>query len=102
MFRVVFENPRGGDSVERLVREFSLDEVILGRGGESQIVLQGRRIAPVHARLFWEGDSLVIVDCGSAAGTRVNGRRVARAILEDGAYGSSDEPQQLRTQRGVL
>jgi hypothetical protein len=85
VFRVVFENPRGGDSVERLVREFSLDEVILGRGGESQIVLQGRRIAPVHARLFWEGDSLVIVDCGSAAGTRVNGRRVARAILEDGA-----------------
>lgn len=84
MFRVIFENPRGSDSVERLVREFSLDEVVLGRGGESQIVLQGRRIAPVHARLFWEGESLVIVDCGSPAGARVNGRRIARAILDDG------------------
>lgn len=84
MFRVILENPRGSDSVERLVREFSLDEVVLGRGGESQIVLHGRRIAPVHARLFWEGESLIIVDCGSTAGTRVNGTRIARTILTDG------------------
>jgi predicted CXXCH cytochrome family protein len=69
---------------ERLVTEFTIPEILIGRGGDAQIVFSSQRISLIHAKLSFVDGSLVIEDKGSLAGVRVNGRRVARANLSPG------------------
>ncbi len=41
-------------------------------------------MAPVHARIWFEKGEYRIRDLGSASGTKINGRAVPEAVLEDG------------------
>ncbi|MDP9371230.1 MAG: FHA domain-containing protein, partial [Chloroflexota bacterium] len=59
--------------------------VSIGRADDNTIVLNGAQVSRYHARLEWEGGALVLTDQGSSNGTYVNGGRVSRATLEDGA-----------------
>ena len=56
----------------------------LGREPDNHFVLADPEVSRYHARLVPSGDGWAIEDLGSSNGTRVNGRRVSRALLRDG------------------
>lgn len=72
-----------GQDAERLVRVFSLSTIVIGRGADSDVILDGNRLAPSHARFTWDGSNLQVADLGSLAGVRVNNRRVNTAPVRD-------------------
>jgi hypothetical protein len=84
VFRYIFKTIHPSGATERLVQEFPFAEVVLGRGGESHIILPGQRVAAMHARLVWDGTSLTVLDLGSLAGVRLNSKRVSSAIVQGG------------------
>jgi predicted component of type VI protein secretion system len=60
-------------------------ECVLGRAPDVDFVLEDNLVSRRHARVFREGEGYVVEDLGSRNGTFVDGRKVARAGLEDGA-----------------
>ncbi len=54
------------------------------QGCDIRIGSQEGRMAPVHARIWFEKGEYRIRDLGSASGTKINGRAVPEAVLEDG------------------
>ena len=52
------------------------DELIVGRGDKSHIVLDDSYVSTVHARLFAKGEQFVVEDMGSTNGTYLNRRRI--------------------------
>ncbi len=59
-------------------------ETVIGRGSEATIRLADDGISRRHAKVALEGGQLWIEDMGSANGTLVNGKTVARQVLRDG------------------
>jgi pSer/pThr/pTyr-binding forkhead associated (FHA) protein len=75
-------SPEG--AVERRSTRFDQDEVLIGRGGASDIVLSNPRLSMVHAKLYQEEGRVVVVDLDSPLGVRVNNVRVSRGVLNSG------------------
>jgi hypothetical protein len=67
-------------------RQFDFDQpsVLLGRTHECDVPLYEAGVSRGHARIFLEGGVWLLEDLGSANGTLVNGRQVARHTLEEG------------------
>ncbi len=65
---------------------FTLTESIIsiGRHPDSNLVLADPNVSRNHAEIRPQGDRYVLVDLGSTNGSRVNGVRVDRQLLEDG------------------
>ncbi len=61
-----------------------LKETLVGRIDSNHVMLDHPSVSRVHARLFVMSDGVEIEDCGSAAGTLVNGHVIDRARLRDG------------------
>ena len=51
---------------------------VIGRDGSSELVLKGWRIAKQHARITQHAQQYFVEDCGSLAGTYVNGQRITQ------------------------
>ena len=66
-----------------VVREFESGAVI-GRAPQVDLKIRGASISRQHARLEQRGGEWFVVDLGSSNGTRVGGRVVDEARLEDG------------------
>lgn len=68
------------------VQEFALakESVTIGRATTSDIALHDAKISRAHAKVECTETSCTLIDLGSANGTRVNNRRVKRAILKPG------------------
>jgi pSer/pThr/pTyr-binding forkhead associated (FHA) protein len=65
---------------------FSRTPIRLGSSPKNEIYLfKDPKIDPVHAEIFKLRDAYEIVDNGSSTGTFLNGRRVTRERLVDGA-----------------
>jgi serine phosphatase RsbU (regulator of sigma subunit) len=64
--------------------ELDRPRIVIGRRGDSDIVLGDREISRQHAMLEREGNSWVIEDLGSRHGTYVNGEPVRRHALRPG------------------
>ncbi|MEQ8762984.1 MAG: trypsin-like peptidase domain-containing protein [Planctomycetota bacterium] len=67
--------------------EIPEDGLGIGRDSENRLVLEGeeyRFVSAFHARLFFDGDRLVVEDLDSKNGTSVNGKRVERRALRPG------------------
>jgi DNA-binding NtrC family response regulator len=71
-----------------------IDEVVVGRGPERAFAREGRRltvrvpdpsVSSAHARVTRFGQAWSIEDAGSTNGTKVDGRRMIRGMLVDGA-----------------
>jgi len=56
----------------------------IGRIPESTVVLADPNASRNHAELRVAGDSYELIDLGSTNGSRVNGHKVARQLLQDG------------------
>lgn len=67
-------------------QEFALAEarVTLGRGAMNDIVLNDPKVSRAHARIECGETGCILIDLGSANGTRVNGLAVERATLKSG------------------
>ena len=59
-------------------------EIVIGRGGELDIVLVEDMVSRKHAKLTTQAGKIVIQDLGSTNGTFVNGEKIKRARLKEG------------------
>lgn len=59
-------------------------EIVIGRGGELDIVLVEDMVSRKHAKLSTQAGKIVIQDLGSTNGTFVNGEKIKRARLKEG------------------
>jgi pSer/pThr/pTyr-binding forkhead associated (FHA) protein len=75
--KLVLLNPNGP------VQEFELakSKISIGRAITNDIILDDVRVSRSHAQLNIASQGVELVDLGSSNGTRVNGKRIARAIL---------------------
>jgi len=83
-FRYFIIDHTQNSSVEELRDTFEGDEVILGRGGRSHIILQSRLISLEHALLEKRGSDFYIKDLGSTTGVVLNGLPVIEHKLKKG------------------
>lgn len=61
-----------------------VEEVLVGRSAECNVILEHATVSRRHLRLAWLGDRLRVQDLGSRMGTFVNGDRIQEASLESG------------------
>lgn len=59
-------------------------ELIIGRSGDRDIVLEEEMVSRQHAKVRAEGSELLLIDLGSTNGTFVNGEKVRRIALQNG------------------
>lgn len=62
----------------------AVDEAIIGRALENEVVLAQTKVSRQHARLFRTGDGFALRDLDSTNGTWYRGAKVAELILADG------------------
>jgi pSer/pThr/pTyr-binding forkhead associated (FHA) protein len=58
--------------------------LVIGRSVACDLTLSDPTVSRWHAELIRDGDRWIVRDMGSTNGTRVNGWRVRRAVLEPG------------------
>ena len=62
-----------------------VEEFMIGRGSDCQIILPERQVSRYHARITSEQGSYILHDLGSKNGTHLNGARVKGSVpLRDG------------------
>ncbi len=66
------------------VRHPLTDAMVVGRDPACDLVLEDRLLSRRHARLSIEQAHVEVVDLGSANGTYVNGKRIAKGVLWPG------------------
>ncbi|GAB3461778.1 hypothetical protein GCM10027570_47860 [Streptomonospora sediminis] len=75
------------------VQQLSSEVTTVGRGDGTDIRLSDPSVSQLHAELVRRGPYVYVVDLGlSRNGTRVNGRPIARRVLEEGdvlSFGSA-------------
>lgn len=84
MFRYQLELHQANGQVETHAEDFTGFTLVLGRGGESHILLQGHLVAPEHARFEAHDGALTVTDLSHDAGLWVNGARLSVSPLHDG------------------
>lgn len=60
---------------------FSGDSLLIGRSGDADLIIPDPSLSRRHARLFLDGEQLMIEDLGSQNGTWVDGTRVRQTAL---------------------
>lgn len=60
------------------------ERLVMGRLPDNQLTLEGAEIAERHAEILTLGSDHVLNDLGSESGTRINGERVKRRLLQHG------------------
>jgi pSer/pThr/pTyr-binding forkhead associated (FHA) protein len=70
---------------ERVLKEWPADLMLtIGRLPDNDVVIDNPAVSSHHACVFRDGDDWVIEDLDSKNGTFVNGKRVARQVLQHG------------------
>ena len=78
MLTLRLSHPALGEKLTTLDQEdLSGEGVTIGRANRNQIVLEDPAVSRLHARLTLRQGSVFITDCGSTAGTSVNGARLS-------------------------
>jgi pSer/pThr/pTyr-binding forkhead associated (FHA) protein len=58
--------------------------MVIGRGRGADIVIAEPTMSRAHAAIGFDGKRFFVEDLGSTNGTRVNGNREKKAVLENG------------------
>ncbi|NOZ87334.1 MAG: Flp pilus assembly complex ATPase component [Deltaproteobacteria bacterium] len=74
MLRIRIQAPGGTANI----KEFERTQVIIGRSSDCNLVLPAGSVSRRHAKLVVHEGRVVIADLGSANGTLVNGKRIAK------------------------
>ena len=70
---------------DRVINEYPIDsEATIGRLPENTIVIDNPAVSGHHARVFVDGDQVVVEDLRSKNGTYVNEQHVYRSALKNG------------------
>lgn len=71
---------------EGMTYELGAEETLIGRNPTTDITLLDEGISREHALILYDGEDAryTIEDLQSTNGTKVNGKRVRSAVLEDG------------------
>jgi pSer/pThr/pTyr-binding forkhead associated (FHA) protein len=70
---------------DRVISEYSVEsEATIGRLPDNTVVIDNPAVSGHHARVFVDGDRVVVEDLRSKNGTYVNEQHVLRAILKSG------------------
>jgi len=85
---------------EQVESKFESDTIIIGRGGRSELLLDGRLVSLEHAKLSLEESGLVVSDLKSLSGILVNGKSTRRAVLRSGDELTVADVQFKITQNG--
>ncbi len=75
-------NPNGAP--ERLSNSFEQSTLIIGRGGESELLLTSNRVSLVHAKIAYADGAWSVSDLNSFVGIRVDNTRGATFTLKGG------------------
>ena len=78
-YELVLSGGSGGDRFQ-----VAPGGIVLGRSPDADVVLTGQSVSRRHARVWLEGDALLVEDLGSRNGITVNGKQVERAALQAG------------------
>jgi pSer/pThr/pTyr-binding forkhead associated (FHA) protein len=70
--------------INRQITPLTKDVTTFGRLLDNDVVLQDEAISRHHAEICNEDNKYVLVDKHSTSGTFVNGRRIARCVLNSG------------------
>ncbi|MDJ0852830.1 MAG: FHA domain-containing protein [Myxococcota bacterium] len=60
------------------------DWMVIGRGRSADMLIAEPTISRAHAAIGYDGDRFFMQDLGSTNGTRVNGERETRVVLDPG------------------
>ncbi|MGO1392004.1 FhaA domain-containing protein [Agrococcus casei] len=55
---------------------------IVGRGSDSDITIDDAGASRKHVEIIWDGDRAQVSDLGSTNGTKLNGKKLKKALLE--------------------
>jgi pSer/pThr/pTyr-binding forkhead associated (FHA) protein len=72
-----------GQKLERVI-ELDVQKLVIGRGTESDLVIDSELVSRTHCHLRLVGDGYVVEDLHSKSGTFVNGERIEAHILQKG------------------
>lgn len=78
--KLTVQGPEGS----AFTQELQDSETLIGRGAASDVRVQDKTISREHAAISWERDHYAIEDLQTTNGTRVNGKRIRSAELQDG------------------
>ncbi len=73
-----------GISETQPTREFSSENLTIGRGEKCRLILDDPEASRLHATIYHRGGSFTIKDAGSANGTLINGTRISEAPIKSG------------------
>lgn len=76
-FRYVLETVRKNGQKEAESQTFLSDDIVIGRGGVSAILLESKTVSLTHAKVSGNEQSIFIEDLGSLGGTWVNGKQIS-------------------------
>lgn len=79
-FLLIVTSPEG-EEVEHLLRG---REITVGRDPSNRICIPHHFVSQFHAKIVQSGDTITVVDLGSANKTRVNGRPIVHKSLKEG------------------
>ncbi|HVO31309.1 MAG TPA: diguanylate cyclase [bacterium] len=81
-YLIVITSP-SSSAVGRMYR-VTKDEIVLGRGIQSDILVDDDGVSRYHAKIVLRGDKRVLIDLDSTNGTFLNGAKAKEAVLQEG------------------
>ncbi len=75
---------QSGPEAGRLIPLLDDGDIFIGRGSGANVVISDKKASRLHAKLSFEGDVRQIEDLSSSNGTKLNGSKVEKSVINKG------------------